>query len=110
MVLDAKCSQEYPINAGVPQDSTLGPTLFLLYINDLLDDAICNIAVYADDTTVLSTCHQTFDLWQQLELAFELESDLRDTVDWGKKWLVDFNAGKTQLVSFDRLITMVLLM
>ena len=39
---------------------------------------------------------------QQLELAFELESDLRDTVDWGRKWLVDFNAGKTQLVSFDR--------
>ena len=38
---------------------------------------------------------------QQVELASELESDLRDTVDWGKKWLVDFNAGKTQLVSFD---------
>ena len=35
-------------------------------------------------------------------MASELESDLRDTVDWGKKWLVDFNAGKTQLVSFDR--------
>ena len=33
-------------------------------------------------------------LWQQVELASELESDLRDTVDWGKKWLVDFNAGK----------------
>ena len=41
-------------------------------------------------------------MWQQLELASELKSDLRDTVDWGKKWLVDFNAGKTQLVSFDR--------
>ena len=38
---------------------------------------------------------------QQLESASELESDLRDTVDWGNKWLVDFNAGKTQLVSFD---------
>ena len=38
---------------------------------------------------------------QQLELASELESDLRDTVDWGRKWLVDFNAGKTQLVLFD---------
>ena len=25
-----------------------------------------------------------------------------ETLDWGKKWLVDFNAGKTQLVSFDR--------
>ena len=41
-------------------------------------------------------------LRQQLELASELESDLRDTVDLGKKWLVDFNAGKTQLVLFDR--------
>ena len=41
-------------------------------------------------------------MWQQLELASELKSDLRDTVDWGKKWPVDFNAGKTQLVSFDR--------
>ena len=45
--------------------------------------------------------YQAFDLWQQLELAFELKSDLRDTVDWGMKWLVDFNAGKTQLFSFD---------
>ena len=35
-------------------------------------------------------------------MASELESDLRDTVDLGKKWLVDFNAGKTELVSFDR--------
>ena len=34
-------------------------------------------------------------------MASELESDLQDTVDWGRKWLVDFNAGKTQLVSFD---------
>ena len=35
-------------------------------------------------------------------MVSELESDLQDSVDWGKKWLVDFNAGKTQLVSFDR--------
>ena len=56
----------------------------------------------ANDTTLYSKCDQASDLWQQLELAFELESDLRDTVDWGRKWLVDFNAGKTQLVSFDR--------
>ena len=74
---------------------------FLLYINDLPDDVICNIAIYADDTTLYSNCDQASDLWQQLELASELESDLRDTVDWGKKWLVDFNARKTQLVLFD---------
>ena len=32
--------------------------------------------VYADDTTLYSKCDQAFDLWQQLELASELESDL----------------------------------
>ena len=101
VVLDGKSSQEYPVNVGVPQGSILGPTLFLLYINDLPDDVICDIAIYAGDTTLYSRCDRTSDLWQQLELASELESDLGDTVDWGKKWLVDFNAGKTQLVSFD---------
>ena len=36
-----------------------------------------------------------------LEMAAKLESDLQDTVDLGRKWPVDFNAGKIQLVSFE---------
>ena len=102
MVLDGKSSQEYPVNAGVPQGSILGPTLFLLYINDLPEDFNCYIAIYTDDTTLYSKCVQGSDLWQQLELASGLESDLRDTVDWDMKWLVDFNARITQLVLIDR--------
>ena len=62
MVLDGKSSQEYPVNAGVPEGSILGPTFFLLYINDLPDDVICNTAIYADDTTLHSKCDQAFDL------------------------------------------------
>ena len=58
MVLDGKSSREYPVSAGVPQRSILGPTLFLLYINDLPDDIICNIAIDADDTTLYSKCDQ----------------------------------------------------
>ena len=101
MVLDGKSSQEFPVNTGVPQGSILGPTLFLLYINDLPDDVISNIAIYAD-TTFYSECDQASDLWQELELASQLESYLRDTVNWGRKWFVDFNVGKTQLISFDQ--------
>ena len=101
VVLDWKCSQECPVNAEVPQGSILGPTLFRPYINDL-DHVFCDIAIYADDTSLCYNCDKSSDLWQQLELASEFEFDLRDTVDWGKKWLADFNTGKIQLVSFDR--------
>ena len=77
--------------------SMLSPMLFLLYIHDLDDDVICDIAVYVDDTTLYSKCDQASDLWQQLELASELESDLQDT-GLGQEVV---NAGKTQLVLFD---------
>ena len=50
------------------------------------------VSMLIDYTTLYS---KASDLWQQLE------SDLQDTVDWVRKWLVDFNAGKTQLVSFE---------
>ena len=79
----------------------LGPILFLLYINDLPNDVICNISIYADGITLYSKCDQASDLWQQVELASEFESELQDTADWDRKLFVNFNTGKTHLFSFD---------
>ena len=45
-------------------------------VNDLPDDVICDSAIYADDTTLYSKFDRASDLWQQLESASELESDL----------------------------------
>ena len=94
MVLDGKSSQEYPVNAGVHQGSILGPMLFPLHINDLPDDVVCNITIYAEDAALYFKCDQASDLWQEQEVASEFESDLQDTVDWGRRWLVYFSAEK----------------
>ena len=100
-LLDGKSLQNYPIHAGIHQSSILGPSVFPLYINGLPDDAICNIVIYADDTTLYLKCDKAYDLWQQLELASEVESELRYNVNLSRKWLVDFNDRQTQLVSFE---------
>ena len=98
VVLDGNSSQGYSVNAGVLKGSVLGPTLFMLYNIDLPDD-VYKVAIYANDATVW---YYQSDLRQQLELASELESDLCNTVDWGRKWLADFNNGKNQLVPFNQ--------
>ena len=67
-----------------PFSSVIVPILFLLCITGLPDDVIRNIAIYTHDTTLYSKCDQA--------------SDLQDPVNWGRKWLAGFNAGKTQLV------------
>ena len=76
VVLYGKSLKEYSVNVGVSEGS-IGLTLCLLYINELSDDFISNITVYADDNLLYSKCDQASGLWKLLQLASELESDLQ---------------------------------
>ena len=96
--------QEYPVNAIFLHTSFL-----VLHFSDctlmtfLIMLSVILLTIYTDNSTLYSKhSHSEYasDLWQQLELASE--SDLRAIVDWGRKWLVDLNPGKTQLVLLDR--------
>ena len=109
VVLVGKFSQEYPVNEGVPQGFILCSTFFLLYINDLPDNVICDIAIYANDTVLYSRCDQASDMWQQLELASELESDLPMLTRVRSGLLISM-LGKLSWFHLTGLITMVLLM
>ena len=57
VVLNGQTSSCADVNVGVPQDSTLGPLLFLIYINDLADGLSSNAKLFADDTSLFSVVH-----------------------------------------------------
>ena len=88
VVLAGQTSPLYITNAGVPQESVLGPTLFLVFINEL-----SKIVIYANDTSFYSSLGK-FGFSEKVESAGELELDLRSIVEWGDRWLVTFNATK----------------
>ena len=76
--------------------------VFLWWINNLQNNVLCDIAISIDDTTFYSKFDWTSNLWQQLELVSETESDFQDTVGWGRNWLGNFNTQKTERFSFDQ--------
>ncbi len=100
--MDGHCSTPKTINSGVPQGSVLSPTLFLMFVNDLLSITICSIGSYADDTilhysTSFSSRPTLQDLYHsRLEASKHLTSDLPLIYEWGRRNLLSFNASKPQ--------------
>ena len=80
------------IHAGVPQGSILGPLLFLLYINDIVNEIGSNIRLFADDTSL-------FIIVKNPNQAAEiLNSDLLKISRWANLWLVKFNPNKNEVM------------
>ena len=104
VVVDGHCSSSKPINSGVPQGSVLSPTLFLLFINDLLSLTQCPIHSYADDSTLhFSTSFTRRPSQEEVhnsrrDAIEHLTSDLSIISEWGRANLVSFNASKTQFL------------
>ena len=73
--------------SGVPQGSVLGPTLFLLFINDLPDVVNCHVKIFADDTKLFQPIKSPSDIEK-------LQNDLNSLHLWSKTWGLNFNTAK----------------
>lgn len=94
VVLEGTYSEWKSTTAGVPQGSVLGPLLFLVYINDIVDNIHSQVFLYADDSMLLDIIDSPN------ETAEKLNSDLSAVANWAKKWNVIMNASKTRSMIF----------
>ena len=98
VVINNSCSTWQSIPAGVPQGSILGPLLFLIYINDIVNDIDAKIRLFADDTSL----YVIVDDNQEQTSADIINSDLQKINHWASSWLVDFNPSKTESLIISR--------
>ena len=78
------------VQAGVPQDSILGPLLFLVYINDLPQGLHCNAKLFAEDTFLFSTITSP-----AISLS-NFNEDLLKITQWDYQWKMFFNPDLTK--------------
>lgn len=93
VVLEGVKSKASPVISGVPQGTVLGPTLFLLYINDLPDQTSSTTRLFADDCMLYREINSSAD-------ARMLQKDLDVLQQWENTWLMSFNPGKCIVMRF----------
>ena len=94
VVVDGVKSPFIDIQAGVPQGSRLGPLLFIIYINDIVEELECDILLFADDCSLLASGVDP------TETANKLNRDLLKISTWADKWKVSFNSLKSKDIIF----------
>ena len=93
-MVEGQCSNDSDIKAGVPQGSRLGPVMFILFINSLVEGLNCMPHIFADDTTLLAVGNNTHETVEMLN------SDLQSISRWAKVWKVKFNGDKSKDLIF----------
>jgi hypothetical protein len=90
------CSNFVDVSSGVPQDSVLGPILFLVYINDIIDSIrCCHIKLFVDDTGIYLPIKTAADM-------DHFQHDLDQLSEWADKWDMSFNVTKSYSIIFSQ--------
>ena len=98
VVLNGKSSNWSDVTSGVPQGSCLGPTLFLIFINDIdnaMDTTTAIISKFADDTKAGRVVENDND-------RDKLQQEINNLMAWTDKWQMQFNAGKCSVMHFGK--------
>ena len=95
VVINGKQSEWEKVRSGVPQGSVLGPVLFLLFINDLPDEVISELLLYADDAKIYRCINSKAD-------SALLQKDLHAMSLWSDKWLLSFHPDKLKKPTISR--------
>lgn len=93
-LLNNKISKKQSISSGVPQGAVLSPTLFNIYINDIPKSNDTKLALFADDTAIISSS------WQAYNADAKSQKHLDEISNYFKKWKIKINANKTNITYF----------
>ena len=94
VVVEDEKSEISAVKSGVPQGSRLGPLLFIIYMNDIIDDIESDILIFADDTSLFATGSDP------AETVLQLNRDLQKISNWAQTWKVKFNTKKSKDIIF----------